>query len=276
MEVKTLQLANGITLEYAEQGAPVGTPVICLHGYSDSWKSFSLLAPHLPSPLHVLAPSLRGHGRSARPPEGYAPADLAADISLFMDALNLPPAVFIGHSMGATIALRFALDFPAKTAALVLIGAIASFPPNETMVELEAFVATLDDPVPAAFAEEFQRSTLVREVDAQFVKTVIAESLLLPAKVLKAVIVPLMQVDYRGELHDLHKPILLVRGGEDTFSTAWDGEQLLASIAGAQLVVYDGTGHAVHWEEPQRLARDVEAFIGKTVNPPQQEQPKSN
>ena len=265
MEVKTLQLSNGISLEYAEQGDPRGLPVICLHGYSDSWKSFMLSVPHLPSTLHVLALSLRGHGRSDRPPEGYTPENLSADVSLFMETLGLSPAVLIGHSMGATVAQRFALDFPVMTRGLVLIGAIAAFPPNKTIAELEAAVNDLTDPVPRAFAEEFQRSTIMRDVDERFIQTAVEESLLLPARVWKAVLAPLVRVDYRKELGALQQPVLLVRGEEDTFATAWDEEQLLQSFRNAQQSLYKGTGHAVHWEEPGRFALDAASFISKLV-----------
>jgi pimeloyl-ACP methyl ester carboxylesterase len=79
-----------------------------------------------------------------------------------MDSLHLEAAVVMGHSMGATIAQRFALDYPQKTRALILIGTIASFPANATVAELKKTVDTLTAPVPPSFAEEFQRSTLVR------------------------------------------------------------------------------------------------------------------
>ncbi|MBD0367827.1 MAG: alpha/beta hydrolase [Flavisolibacter sp.] len=265
MDVKTLQLSNGITLEYAEQGGPSGTVLICLHGYADSWRSFEPLFNYLPPTIHVFAVSQRGHGRSDRPLEGYTPSDFAADIALFIDGLNLGAAIIVGHSMGATIAQRFALDFPQKTKALILIGAIASFPINKTMAELEVAVAALNDPVDSSFAEEFQKSTLVRPVHPLFFQTVMHENLLLPARVWKAILAPLMSVDYTKELHTLNKQVLLVRGSEDSFATTWDQDRLLESITGAQLVVYDGTGHAVHWEEPQRFAREVEDFVYKVV-----------
>jgi non-heme chloroperoxidase len=91
---------------------------------------------------------------------------------------------------------------------------------------------------------------------------VVRESLLLPARVWKAVLGPLILVDYTAELHLLKIPVLLVCGGEDSCATAWDQDRLQQSIGWALLVVYEGTGHAVHWEEPQRVAGDGEAFIG--------------
>ena len=60
-----------------------------IHGYSDSWFSFSRVLPLLPPELRVIAPDMRGHGDSERPPSGYRIADMADDVIRLMDALNV-------------------------------------------------------------------------------------------------------------------------------------------------------------------------------------------
>ena len=64
-----VSLATGVELHYAAQGDPAGPAVILLHGYSDSWFSFSGLMPLLPEGYRVYAVTQRGHGDSDRPPE---------------------------------------------------------------------------------------------------------------------------------------------------------------------------------------------------------------
>ncbi|HKG95645.1 MAG TPA: alpha/beta fold hydrolase, partial [Gemmatimonadaceae bacterium] len=81
-----VRLPTGVRLRYAEQGDPSGHPIILLHGYSDSWFSYSGVLPLLPERYHVYALDLRGHGESDRPAAGYAMRDLAADVVAFMDA----------------------------------------------------------------------------------------------------------------------------------------------------------------------------------------------
>jgi pimeloyl-ACP methyl ester carboxylesterase len=73
MDIKTIQLSSQVTLEYVEQGMASGTVLICLHGYTDSWKSFALVLPLLSENMHAFALSQRGHGNSDRPSEGYDP-----------------------------------------------------------------------------------------------------------------------------------------------------------------------------------------------------------
>jgi non-heme chloroperoxidase len=261
MEIKTVRLPSQLTLEYAEQGDAQGSALICLHGYTDSWKSYQLVLPYLPESIHAFALSQRGHGGSDRPPGEYAPRDFAADVAQFMDQTGLGAAVIVGHSMGGVIAQRFALDYPEKTKALILVCTFASFAGSKEVAALHEAVSALSDPVDPAFVEGFQGSTVARPLSPAFFQTVVGESLRVPARVWKAVLSELVKADYTKELQAVKKPVLLVWGDQDTFATRTAQERLLGSIAGARLVVYTGSGHSVHWEEPQRFARDIEAFV---------------
>lgn len=55
-------------------------------------------------------------------------------------------------------------------------------------------------------------------------------------------------------------PALLLWGERDAFSPRSAQDELLATLGDAQLDVYEGVGHALHWEQPLRFARDVAAF----------------
>src|SRR5262245_29905615 len=57
-----VQLATGVRLHYAEQGDPQGHPIILLHGYTDSWFSYSRVLPLLPTRYRAYALDQRGHG----------------------------------------------------------------------------------------------------------------------------------------------------------------------------------------------------------------------
>jgi pimeloyl-ACP methyl ester carboxylesterase len=57
-----VSLSTGVHLRYAERGAAAGEPVVFLHGFSDSWFSFSPILPLLPPALRCFAPDQRGHG----------------------------------------------------------------------------------------------------------------------------------------------------------------------------------------------------------------------
>ena len=107
VQFATTRLATGVRLRYAEQGDPGGEPIVFLHGYTDSWWSFSRLLPFLAAErYHAYALDQRGHGDSERPESGYALDDLAADVVAFLDAVGAPRAIVVGHCMGGFVAAR--------------------------------------------------------------------------------------------------------------------------------------------------------------------------
>lgn len=258
---KNIDLRTGVTLEYVRHGEPSGVPVIFLHGITDSWRSFEGTLPHLPPGVDAYAVSLRGHGGSGQPAHGYRAADFAGDVDAFMDALSIPSAVVVGHSMGSAVALRLAVDYPVRTRALVLIGAVAKWGANSAVQEVMAAVAAFGDRVDPAFAREFQVSTVATPVPPGLIDSAVDESLRVPMHVWKGAFAGLAFADVSKDLHKITAPTLLIWGAKETFATRSEQEELVRGITGARLVVYDAAGHAVHWEEPDRVAADIGRFV---------------
>jgi len=259
---KSIELPNRVTISYVEQGAPSGVPVLLLHGVTDSWHSFDPVLPFLPTSIHAFALSQRGHGDSSRPETGYRFDDFASDVAAFMEALQIESAVIAGHSMGSAVAQRFAIDYPERTRGLVLIGSFASLQGNPGVHELwDSVISTMADPVDPEFVRAFQQSTLAQPVPPAFFETVVQESLKVPARVWKATFEGFLQKGFSDQVGNIRTPVLLVWGDQDQFCRRTDQDKLLASIEGSRLVVYPGAGHAVHWENPDRFASDMRAFI---------------
>ncbi|WP_119460284.1 alpha/beta fold hydrolase [Rhodospirillaceae bacterium SYSU D60014] len=259
--VKTIALPHGLTLPYVEQGDPEGPPVLFLHGYTDSWRSFARVLGHLPPRFRAIALTQRGHGDAGRPAAGYHPRVLAADLEDFMDALGIEEAVIAGHSMGSVVAQRFAIENPGRTRGLVLLGAFATLNGNPVIEDLwNSDIATLTDPVDPEFVREFQESTLARPVSPAFLDMVVAESLKVPAHVWRAALAGQMDEDVSGALGRIAAPTLILWGSHDSILPRRTQDALAAGIAGAWLTVYPGAGHGLHWEEPARVAADLTAF----------------
>lgn len=131
---QSIVLRTGITMKYVDTGNPEGTPVILLHGATDTGRSFQLTIEELirtNSALRILAPDLRGQGETTMPdaaacaevPETcFAPANLAADVIALMNQKKIAKAHVVGHSMGSIIAQEMALTYPGRVHSLVLIG----------------------------------------------------------------------------------------------------------------------------------------------------------
>src|SRR5262245_22659895 len=149
---KTLRLPDGRAFEIAEQGAPGGTPVLLLHGITDTWRSFEPVMPWLPGDWHVVSLSQRGHGGSDVA-ASYRTRDFAFDAAAVIAALGMGPAVVVGHSMGAGNALQLAIDHPHAVRAVVAAGAFASYADKPALVSfIKNEVCRLGAAVPREFA----------------------------------------------------------------------------------------------------------------------------
>jgi non-heme chloroperoxidase len=260
--IKSVELPDRIKLPYVEQGDPSGVPMILLHGYTDSWRSFEPVLPHLPESIHAFALTQRGHGDADRPATGYHTRDFAADVEAFTDTLGLGPAIVVGSSMGSTNAQRFAIDYPKRVLGLVLASSFATYQSNPMAIDFwQSGVSQLTDPIDPGFVREFQESTLAQPISPAFLGTVVQEGLKVPARVWRAAFEGFLEDDFASELDKIEAPTLLVWGARDTLCPRHDQHVLLRAIPGARLVVYERAGHALHWEEPERFAADLVAFV---------------
>lgn len=256
-------LSTGVRLHYAECGAAGGEPVVFLHGFSDSWFSFSPILPLLSPALRCFALTQRGHGTSDRPPTGYTMDDFAADVVAFLDARGIAQATLVGHSMGSMVAQRVAARWPHRVARLVLVGA-GTTGNLDTVRGLQQALAELGDTIPMEFVRQFQLSCAHQPLAAQFVDAVVAESMRLPAYVWHEIAAALVAMDGRADLANIDAPTLVVWGELDGVFGRDEQDRLHAGIPQSTLVVHAETGHTPHWERPIRFARGLQAFIEST------------
>lgn len=262
----TVHLSTNVKLHYAEQGDQTGEAIIFLHAYVDSWFTFSPMLPLLATEYHTLAPDQRGHGNSDKPQCCYAVDDYAADVDAFMEAVGIEEATLVGSSSAGMIAQRVALDYPHRVSRLVLISSPTTLVDNEGVRELgEEMLDALEDPVSVEFVREFQESTIHHPVPEEFLVGLVSESLKVPARVWhdywKGV---LLTVDDTSRLGEIDVPTLILWGEHDAILGREEQEWRAAAIPGAKLKVYPDTGHAVAWERPEWVARDLkELFEGK-------------
>lgn len=261
MEIRSVENRDGVTLQYVEHGLESGLPVLFLHGLSDSWHSFERVVPLLPESIRAFALTQRGHGDADRPDTGYDPQTMASDVADVMDALKLESAVIVGHSLASVVAQRFAILYPARTKGLVLVSSFASFPKNPVARELwESTISQMQDPVDPEFVREFQASTISRPVPDRFFETIVQESLKVPARVWRSTVEGYLSAGSSSELSKIEAPTLIIWGDQDGICSRQDQEVQAAAIPSSRLVVYEGLGHAPHWEDPERFKSYLEAF----------------
>jgi len=267
LKSRAVHLSTGVTLQYVERGHRSGVPVLLLHAYLDSWRSFERVLEHLPDDLHAFAPSQRGHGDSGRPPAGYGAADLVADVAAFMDALGIDAAVLVGSSSAADTARRFALEYPDRTLGLIMVGAFNTFPADAPAVrEMGEEIAALTDPIDPDFVRDFVAGTAGASVPPDFLETVVAESRKVPARVWREMFDGLLGAPPLAGTIDV--PTLILWGDADPICSRDEQQALLDAIPHAELRTYPGAGHLVHWEQPERVAADIALFAARGYRAP--------
>jgi len=256
-----VRIKTGVRLHYVEQGDPNGPPIILLHGYSDSWVSYTRVLPLIDPKYHIYIPDQRGHGESDRPASGYTFPDFAGDVIAFMDAKGLKRATIVGHSMGSFVAQHVATMAPHRVEKLVLVGSAPAVS-NGEVNQLRLEVGALGDPVPLKFVRDFQYSVVSRPVPDEFMDRVIKESMKLPARVWRDAMAGMLAQNSTVTLSKITAPTLIIWGDRETvFPKRSDQDALRNAIPNATLKVYAGTGHCPNWEEPSRFVTDLEDFM---------------
>ncbi len=264
MRFERVRLQSGLRVHYVESGDPRGTPVVLVHGWPDSWFSFSRVLPLLPSTLRAIAFDQRGFGESDHPDSGYTIPDVAADLLGLLDVLDIERAVLVGHSYGSFVARCATLAAPQRVAALALIGTgFSSVTP--ALEGLPAALRELPDPVPEPFAREFQAGTVYHPVPAEFFDRLIVESLKIPPRLWPVLIDGLTSYDDRRELGQLLVPTQLLWGDHDALFSSAEQDSFLAAVPAARLKVYAETGHCPNWERPEWVAGDIAELVAREV-----------
>jgi pimeloyl-ACP methyl ester carboxylesterase len=263
--VKSAQLRSGLLLPYAEAGYPDGLPVVFVHGLADSWWTFEPLLRQLPAAVRGYAPTQRGHGDAERPPDGYGPEDFAGDLVEFLDAAGIGRAVLVGASSGGVAARMVAGSHPDRVAGLVLVGVPATLDDKPGIAALWEKVQALEDPVPRAFAEDLLGGLATRPPARGLLATMAEENLKVPARVWQETMRGLLEADLAATLRGILVPTLVLWGDADSVLPRADQQRILDAIHGSALVVYEGAGHLLYLEEPERIVQDVVGFAARVL-----------
>lgn len=256
---RRVALATGVSVPYVSAGPATATPVVLLHAWGESWHSFDRLLPLLPGTIHAVALDLRGHGDADKPAAGYSLAEVAADVTAFMDAADIPAAVLLGSSSGGYVAQQVAVTSPHRVAGLVLVGSPRSLQGRPSFA---GEVDQLTDPVDAAWVRRFLAwFPRFHPVPRWYIDDRVSDGARMPAHVWREALAGLVTARPPTESATITAPALIVWGARDQLLTREDQRALAAAIPASRLIVYPDTGHLVLWEQPERVARGLTAFI---------------
>jgi len=137
----------GGTLAVARWGAAGAPAVVAAHGLTSSHAFWSLVAEELGDEVALLAPDLRGRGRSAGVDGPFGIAVHAEDLVEVLDAAGIPEAIAVGHSMGGFVASVLAVRHPSRVSRLVLVdGGPPLMDPLAADADVDAVIAQIVGP----------------------------------------------------------------------------------------------------------------------------------
>jgi pimeloyl-ACP methyl ester carboxylesterase len=261
------QLSTGINMAYVELGAKSDTAVVLIHGATDSYLSWSQIAPRLANAgYYVIVPELRGHGKTDKPESGpYTVQIHSEDVEALLTSLEIEKAHFVGHSLGTFVSQQIAVNDPALAVSLTLIGSARTVAGNETLewlLEGDGDFTGVNHET--ELSEEFLTEwTTSSNYSPEFIEKTYEHAKGLPVYVWRNVFNGL--IDPVEGIEKITAPVQLIWGTEDAFFSRDDQNDLIAALSGtaATLVEKEGLSHNTHWEdhEDEDIANDILSFI---------------
>jgi 3-oxoadipate enol-lactonase len=253
------QIPGGLKLYYEENGS--GEPVIFLHGFTLDVRQWQRELEVFGQNWRAMAFDALGHGQSSAPATGYGRADRVEHLRAFMEALGLKRAHIVGLSMGGATAIGFALAYPERLHSLTLVSPGAAGYSVGRKIEL-VDREEQERGVMAA-REMWKRTTLSwYRSDKKHLKQLMEQMM---DEHSGAIWTDPMRGKYprANDLEQVHRisaPTLILTGRLDRIFLPL-AEALHQRIPGAQLEVFEGVGHMINLEAPERFEQTVKRFL---------------
>nr|WP_292764182.1 alpha/beta hydrolase [Mesorhizobium sp.] len=232
--------------------------LVLVHGFTDSSRSFSLLAPHLAG-RRLVIPDLRGHGDTVVASERFGLADFADDIAALVRGLDLERPVLIGHSLGAMVAIETAARHPQLVGGLCLLaGTLKADIADDHPIAVG--VRSLSDPISPQDPFYDTWHDCSDSVPSPFLARMAEEASNMPASRWRAILQTVQRADLAGSAEKLGEfSPLIIGGGRDPLFGDEHQQALARAFPHTSVVRLEDVGHNVHWEEPALVAAAITA-----------------
>ena len=230
---------EGINVHVTRKGNFEST-IVLLHGWGQNQYMMKFLQDYFCEQYTVVNLDLPGFGESDEPPCVWNIEDYADFLYKVLDNLQVKNIMFIAHSFGARIALRYAKKYPVKK--MILTGAAGIQPKRgiyyHTKVSLYKMLKKLSIH-PKMGSEDYQRAS----------------------PIMKGVLVSTVEDDLRPILSDIKTETLLVWGEKDKETPLWMGKVMEKELRNAALIVLPKEDHFAYFHRSMQFCRIAEVFF---------------
>ncbi len=263
-----------IALHVLEQGN--GYPILCLHGHPGSGQSMAVFSQHLAQRFRVLAPDLRGYGRS-QVPHRFTMLDHLDDLERVLDQAQSDRCLILGWSLGGILAMEMALRSPNRVSGLILIATSArpwgNHPPISWQDNALTGIAALVNQLVPGWQPNIDwvgKQSLFRYLIQQHTPTsysylakAAVPAYLQTSRHATQALYGAIQQGYNrlADLPQIQCPCLVLAGECDRHITAASSEEMLKYLPHAQWICYPSTAHLFPWEIPTQVMTDIDRWL---------------
>lgn len=253
---------------YHYQVIGTGPPVLLLHGFTGSHKTWKSLQTSLLNNFQIITIDLPGHGQTTAHVENMK--QCCDDLAIILDHLQVSEVHVIGYSMGGRTALSLAMYYPELVASIILEssspGLKQEVERDKRMVHDEQMAQYIEQHGMNSFVDFWEKIPLFesqRELPGDVQQTIRHERLRQSTAGLAQSLRSMgtgKQPSWWSKLVVLHIPVLLVAGAKD-HKFVKINEQMHQELPSARIVIMKNTGHAVHVEQPEKFGKLVVSFL---------------
>ena len=291
-ELRRIPLSTGLTLNVALAGPEDAPPVILLHGFPESHRTWRGVAPLLENRFRLVMPDLRGFGASDQPQEveAYSTDKVVADIFAFADALGIDRFALVGHDWGGATAWPAAIRGDPRIERLAIVNAPHPLIFQRSLIEdaeqcaasqyirafrnpaMEAGIAAMG--LETFFDKSFSRHVDLASIPAEEREHYLADwarpgalTAMLNWYRASQLVVPepaetaKMPAWVSRGLPRIEIPVLVIWGMKDRALLPLQLDGLDKQCADLTIVRLPDAGHFAPWEAPQAVAEALAPFL---------------
>jgi len=250
---------QNLQINYLDEGQ--GPALLILHGWGSSLKSYERLVPLLSKHFRVILPELPGFGESEEPREPWNISRYLDFVKDFLEARCIAPQKdtakpisIYAHSFGARIAIKWLAEGDKRVEKLIMCGAAGIKDEPTKRQKLAKDLSKLGKMVPD-FLREPAKKVLYKLAGSHDYRKA--------SKIMKETLRKVVNEDLTPYLEKITIPTLLIWGKNDTYTPLRHGEIMHKKVENSKLVVFSGSRHGVHLQEPEKLAEEVLKFLSQ-------------
>jgi pimeloyl-ACP methyl ester carboxylesterase len=240
-----------------------GRPVILLHGWLGSWGLWQETMSYLGRYYRTYALDFWGFGESGKKRDTYAVQDFVVLVNQFMDRLGIINAPLVGHSMGGTVSLSVALQFPERVRKVVVIGSpiVGSSLAFPLKLAGYRFIAMMIFNMMWAFRAGMKVASPFICSDPRFPGMMDRDLTSTTVESFLRSIASLRRTDLRPSLPQLKIPVMGMYGDRDNIVHPQQWRPLLEGVPHAKIVRWKRAQHFVMLDTPQEFTENLKTFL---------------